>query len=281
MRNSLILIILIFLSGCLSSTSPTYIRENIEESIENICKKEYKLDVNAKLAGETLWVYLPVEDLVIEADKPEKFTDKFDAFIQRIPDERSLKLAYLVKPIPDKEVLQKLKYNKEALKKSTDVLKALRRVILSLDRSKTSEPRFYYLLIADIKNGEMITQINYYLDLKKVSYEYISWDEYQHRTVIKRGKAKIGDTEGIAIDYYNTTMKDFVADQIVNRLELKFQKPEVEKSVDIDKEVRKVIAHVLQIYDFKDFDSAELNNLLTKNRIVLSQKAVLEKTVSQ
>jgi hypothetical protein len=278
-RNSLILIIVLLICGCSSSLSPTYIQANIDQSIENICKKEYKLDVKVKLIGSTLWVYLPVEDLFVKNDKPEKVVEKFDTFIQNMPDERSLKFAYLVKPIPDRESMQQLKYNKSVLDKSNDAWKALRRVIFSLDRSKTSEPKFYYLVIADIKNGEVLTEINYYLDLKKVSYEYISWNEYQHRTLVKRGKIPSGDKEGKSIYYRDITMKEFIADQIVNRLDLKFQKPEVDKNVDIDKEVRKVIAHTLEIYGFKDFDTAELNNLLTKNRIVLSREAAREKSI--
>lgn len=276
-RNSLILIIPLLICGCLSSANPTYLHENIDQAIENICKKEYKLDVEAKLVGQTLWIYLPVEDLLVKSDKPEKFVEKFDAFIQNIPAERSLKFEYLVKPVPDREGVQQYKYNKEVLDKTTVILKALRRVIFSLDRSKNSEPKFYYLVIADIKNGDALTETNYYLDLKKVSYQYISWEEYQHRTVIKRGKITPGDGEGKNINYRNITMKEFIVDQIVWRLELKFQKPEVSKGADIDEEVRKVIAYVLQIYDFKDFDVAEMNNLLTKNRIVLSRAAVLEK----
>ena len=57
-----IFLILIGLSAC---TKPSYPTGKIEESILNLCKKEYKLDnVQVKIIGSTLSVYIPVEGLV-------------------------------------------------------------------------------------------------------------------------------------------------------------------------------------------------------------------------
>ncbi|MDD5729976.1 MAG: hypothetical protein PHN57_02485 [Candidatus Omnitrophica bacterium] len=74
---SLILFCALLLSGCSSSTKPTYLKENIPEAIEKICKAEYRLDVTSKLVGSTLWIYIPLENLVVKADKPEKYQERF------------------------------------------------------------------------------------------------------------------------------------------------------------------------------------------------------------
>ena len=279
--NSLILISLFLLSGCSSATSPTYNKENLTQSIQDICKKEYNLDLRATLAGDTLWVYLAVEDLLVKSDKPEKYVEKF--LLERndaLPDSGSLKFAYLIKPIEDRQKSQEYKYNKSVLEKNNNVWKVLRRVVFSLDRSKSGEPKFYSLITADIKNGFFMKEIFYYLDLKKVSYDYISWGEYQHRAIqdVDLNPQLIGDKEGNHVDYKDITMREFIMGQILHRIKLKFQKPEVEKNSDIDKEIIKIIAYTVKTYDFKDFDAVELENLVNKNKIVLNQAALLSKT---
>lgn len=62
--NRLFSIAFIFVLGCSSSTEPTFYRENIARGIEDVCKKEYDLEVKAKLFGRTLWVYLPLENIL-------------------------------------------------------------------------------------------------------------------------------------------------------------------------------------------------------------------------
>src|SRR3990167_9508435 len=80
-KRALLLNILFFsclVFGCSSSTTPTYKVSDIEKAIQDICKTEYKIEVVVKRAKETLWVYIPVEDMFKKADKPEKYTDKYE-----------------------------------------------------------------------------------------------------------------------------------------------------------------------------------------------------------
>ncbi|MDD5155919.1 MAG: hypothetical protein PHF11_05490 [Candidatus Omnitrophica bacterium] len=281
--NSLILTsLLLLLAGCSSSpTVHTYSIENLAQSIQDVSKKEYNLDIKAKLVVDTLWVYMPVEDLLVKSDKPEKYTEKFT--IERVespPEENGdLKFEYMIKTVEEKEKAQEYKYNKSVLEKNNDVWKVLRRVVFSLDRSNTQEPKFYCLLTADIKNGFFMKELFYYLDLKKVSYEYISWGEYQHRVIqdVNVDLRLRGDKDGDYIDYKDITMKEFITEQILHRIKLKFQRPEVGKNADIDKEIIKIIAYTVKTYDFKDFDAVELDNLETKNTIVLNRAALLSK----
>ena len=50
----------IFLSGC---TAPTYPKEKVQDAIAQLCRKEYKVDVDTKVTGNTVAVYLPAENL--------------------------------------------------------------------------------------------------------------------------------------------------------------------------------------------------------------------------
>ncbi len=68
--------VLCLFSGC----GPTYPKERIKESIVDICKKEYKIDVKASTAGKTIGIYLPLPNLIdftfaITKDASDKIND--------------------------------------------------------------------------------------------------------------------------------------------------------------------------------------------------------------
>jgi hypothetical protein len=277
-------IIACLIGGCSSSTAPTYQKEDLEKSIRNICKNEYQLDVKVKLAGSTLWIYVPVEGLIEKSDKPEKFTEKFN--IEQNKGgfaDGNFKFDYSIKPIPEQEKSQDFKYNKKVLENINNVWKVLRRVVFSMKCAKGEEPKFYSLIFADMNMGVRIKELSYYLDLKKVSYGYISWEEYQHRSILEQDLAPeaIQDKEGLHINYKDITLEEFILAQIQQRIKLKFQKPEVDKNIDIDTEILKVVEYTLKTYNFKGFSEVELNNLLTKSRVILNQAAIWEKPIEK
>lgn len=270
--------LLLFLAGCSSSTSPTYLTEDIASAVQDICKNEYKVTVKARLVGQTLWIYLPVEDMFTKSDKPEKYSEKFSVdYTQGEFKEGLLKMEYLIRPIPEKEKSQGYKYDKAVLEKVNNIWKVLRRVIFSTDHRKADSPQFFCMITADIKNGFEIQELFYCLDLKKVSYEFISWSEYQHRSIQETQVSPhiVADKDGLHVNYKDITMKEFLTKQISHRIKLKFQKSEVEKNADIDKEIYKIIVHTLKIYNFKDFSAVELSNLLTRDKAVLTKADVL------
>lgn len=271
--------IVVFLTfGCSLSTTPTYIKEEIDKAIQDICKTEYGIDVKVKLVGLTLWIYLPVEDMLAKSDKPEKYLERFAVEDNRAKfQEGTLKLEYIIRGVAEKEKFQEYKYNKIVLDKINNVWKALRRVLFSMERLKEeNEPKFFCLVIADIKNGFETKEVFYYLDLKKVSYQFISWTEYHHRVMDESDMSPeiVGDKEGLHLNYKDITLEEFVALQIQHRIRLKFQKPEVDKNADIDREILKITAYTVKTYDVRDFLGVELNNLLSGNRIVLNQAAL-------
>lgn len=279
------LFFLFIISSCTYSTSPTYLKENISQAIQDICKTEYKIDISVKLVGETLWIYIPVEDIFVKADKPVKYTDKYEISENKVEFKiRDFNLRYAVKIIEEKEKTQDVTYNKRIVEKIDNVWKSLRRVLFSMKRSKKEkEPKFFCLVTADIKNGFETRDLFYCLDLKKVSYGFISPGEFQHRSVQEStvDLKIIGDKEGGHLDYADIDMKDFISGQIMHRIKLKFQKPEVEKNADIDKEIEKIVSLTIKIYDFRDFNEADFYNSLTKNRVILNRAAILAGAIEQ
>ncbi|MBU1006044.1 MAG: hypothetical protein KKH08_00450 [Candidatus Omnitrophica bacterium] len=56
--------ILLLLLPTLSCAPVTYSKEKVEQSVIDLCKKEYDLDVEAKIIGSTLGVHIPIDGLV-------------------------------------------------------------------------------------------------------------------------------------------------------------------------------------------------------------------------
>ncbi len=276
---NILLISILVLSGCTSSTCPTYPKESISQAIEDICKEEYKLDIRVRLAGSTIWIYLPIPEGILEkADKPQKSIERFSIEENSINLEENLLVAkYLIRPIPEEEKLQEMKYKKEVFEKVSNVWKALRRVVFSMEEPERNSPKIFVIITADTKNGLLIKEVFYYLDFKKVSYGLISWGEYQHRTIQETEVSQeiIGDLSGDSIEYRNITLPEFLLKQIQHRIRLKFQKPEAEKNTDADKEILKIIRHTLNIYGFKDFSMLVLENLLTGKKVIFNRPAAL------
>ncbi|MCX5698788.1 MAG: hypothetical protein NTX01_03735 [Candidatus Omnitrophica bacterium] len=273
-----ILPLVLFLSACNSSINPSFLKEDITQAVKDICKKEYQLDTITKLSGSTLWVYLPLENIVTKPEKPEKYLERF--FLEdkkNFLDEKILKVNYLIRPITEKEKQQEMTLDKSVNEKIFNVLQVIRRVLFSMGNSKQDIPVFFCIVTADIRNGFEIKQTFYFLDLKKLSYSFISQTEYQHRIVQDTAISAqiIGDKTGSHLNYRDITLEEFIADQIQSRIKLKFQKPEVQASADIDKEVLKIITYTLDAYQFKDFAFVEMANLATEKKTILNQTAIL------
>jgi len=269
---------ILFISACSSSVTPSFLKEDIVDAVKDICKKEYQLQLKIKLVGQTLWVYMPLEDIVTKSENPEKYIERF-----LIEDKKNslsegiLRVNYFIKPIEEKEVQQEMALDKKVNEKIFNVLQVIRRVLFSTDNSKINSPLFFCIVTADIKNGFEIKQIFHLSDLKKLSFGFISQTEYQHRIVQDTlvSLLIIGDTEGRHLDYQDITLEDFITSQIQNRIRIKFQKPEVEKNADIDKEVLKIVTYTVNAYNFKNFTLLEMINLLNARKTIFNRAAVV------
>lgn len=270
--------LILFLSACTSSTTPTFLKENVSKAVKDICKKEYQLDVVTNLTGRTFWVYMPLENIITKSQKPEKYTERFLVEDRKNQfNERVLRINYLIKPVPETEKQQDMSLDKSVNTKIFNVLQVIRRVLFSMDNSESkNNPLFFCIVTADIANGFELKQVFHCLDLKKISYGFISQTEYQHRIVqdTEISPQIIGDREGRHLVYQDITLEDFLASQIQGRIRMKFQKPEVEKNADIDREVSRVVSLTLNTYAFKNFSLVEMTNLATGAKIILNQTAI-------
>jgi hypothetical protein len=273
-RNALrFVFFLICAAGCSTSTIPTYSKYDLDKAIEKILKAEYTIDGHAELAGKTLWLYLPIDNLFEKTsgkDPDDKIKERFDVQVNESSLRNDLlSVSYLVRPIvPEREKDQGYKLNKKAMEKINNAWDVMRRVVFSMDRKERDDVQFYVLMAADTTNGLELRETIYYQDLIKVLYRVISPGEYRHRVPVKSGLAPevIGNKEGKNIKYTDMSFSEFLCAQIEHRIGLKFQKPEVEQNADMDKEIQKIVLETLRIYTFLDFRVVELTNLLTNVR---------------
>jgi len=270
--------LILFLSACTSSTTPSFVKEDISKAVKDICKKEYQLDIITNLTGRTFWVYMPLENIVTKSPQPEKYIERFLVEEKRNRfDEKVLRINYLIKPVPETEKQQEMSLDKSVNTKIFNILQVIRRVLFSIDNRQTkNNPVFFCIITADTANGFELRQIFHLLDLKKISYGFISQTEYQHRIVQETEVSGqiIGDKEGRHLTYSDVTLEDFLAGQIQGRIRMKFQKPEVEKNTDIDREIVKIVSLTLNTYAFKDLALVEMSNLDSGAKTILNQAAI-------
>ena len=280
-RNALLLLNLIILPlagfGCSSSTTPTFNAENTEDAIRQMVRNEYGVDVIVTLLEQTLWIYLPLEDIFTKSDEPTTYTENFaikhnDAWFQN----GALSVTYDIHSIPEEEKTQEMQYNQAASENINAVWKILRRVFFSLEKHKRDELKFLSIVLADIKNGYLIHQIIYQDDFIKVSYNYISWTEFQHRMIQDSipAPAVIDNKDAQYLAYREITMEEFLSRQIKQRVQSKFSKPEVPVDADIDAEIRKVTRHTLKIYRYEGFDTVGFYNLGTDHKVTINKSAL-------
>lgn len=134
------------LAGC----GPTYPKARVAEAVVEMCQKEYRLDVQAKLEGTTLSVLLPARRL-------------FDTPVTVTPD-------------TDPQTLnQLLRFSEQGVDQLQDVALAVRRVVLSTD----APVEFYVVIIRDADGGQLeLHWLGHALDLRRLHAMDISQGDF-------------------------------------------------------------------------------------------------------
>lgn len=261
-----ILFFLPFFLGC-QPIKPTYTKEKIVESITSLCKQEYNIEPKVWLLEETVWIYLPLPRLIT------------------------------------KEV----QWDKETAEKINKVIVGASRVVLSMN----PRPQFMAVVASDTQEyGLDYTIITWIPDIVKFQLQFISRDEFHRRTLakIEEDPRALFDTEGNHIEKRQIKMGDFLAGQITQRVYAKFSlEPKfkdyfkVEKvetifgeeifrinydikqiknlspdSINIRKEILKIISYVIKEYNFKDFLWVEIKDSITQEKSIFSRAALME-----
>jgi len=211
----LVNLLIFFLLSC--SIPPTYSRKNIDKVIKNICKKEFDIEVNAWIVGDSVWVYAPFRELVKEGEyqkKKERY--QINDFEFNLTNNH-LKLTMDIMVNIDKESPDSNKEGPASSEFVEKVTKDVRRIFLSLLRTflnMENPPKFYCFIVSDTKQfGVDLYTIAFVPDMIKFNMGLISLSESNYRTVpfnILMPQA-LGDNEGKHIQPYDIAPNEFAS----------------------------------------------------------------------
>lgn len=275
MRNKRPLLFSLIISISLASIScaPTYPREKLAEGVKELCKKEYGVDVEVGIEGETLGVRIPLEGLFDTESlqiAPEAFK-KIDGVMLSVSrvalsSDRSINFYTVItydKAVPGAEVV------------ITRYVGDLRRYVYGdISRGEFSkrmvfDVRFNPQGIIDTWLGEFSLKETKLVEfICRQASRRIS-DEFREDKMLV-GKFKVASCEG--------TLKDgtfkFTAEISREGLpmsELIHGKAWHDKVLEL---CLKIISHVIYIYKFKDFEKVEVRNKFDNKTVEIVKKEI-------
>jgi hypothetical protein len=259
------MLLLLLLTGILSSCSPSYPAKTLTTQLTRLVKEERKVDITCRIIGKTLWVYLPLQNLVDE----EKVTwslagleemSKVLSIVHRIILSTDAKLNFLAVIAVDVK-----KYGVELM--TLEYIPDVKEAILE----KFSRGEFFSRSIKDV--GFNAGAVN---DLTGESKKYyaITFEQFLSLQVIHRTKNLFARDKALAelFDIRSTSWSEKFG---IIKIEFEFMKkkynltPDQEKIKPLDY-ARMITALVFKNYDFKDFQAIELTDTFSKESIKLS-----------
>ncbi len=283
---SLFFLIAIFQAGCSKQPLPPKI--NLSEAnakFEKFCKDEHHYTVYTKVAGTTLWIYYPVRQNIIEVKASREgaevnkevkikpainylegdFADGTFSFDYDISSARNYKKSYGYAS----------NYSEQYQKLQQNILTSIQQNYFDAQE----QPQFIVLVVSDIINGVEMESIFYFEDLKKTMgmMASLTQEEFVRRYVYElRGSLSIiNDEKGQHIYYREITLPYFLTKQIINRVRFKFERSSFPPSDDYPKEILAVTAEAFKAYDFQNFTTIKLNNLVD-GKSTVAEKSKLQ-----
>ncbi len=273
--------------GCFKVVPPATSRKEANEKFLKICKEEYKLNVLTNSLKHTLWIYVPIEDPIIDykgtKEGPKKSNQGSEKnslqYLDGHFDNGTFYFEYAVTKTMNYTVDYGYKsaYTEEYQKKQSRILSAIFRAYCDLTDTKTeTAPEFFMLVISNIKKGVELTSLFNLEDFKQVQVGFLPPEEFVKRDIsdVQGRESMIGDFEGKHLDYHDITWPEFLTKQALNRIRFKYQQSDFKPGDNTEEEMITLIAETLRAYHFQDFKSVELNNLAAQKKVIFEQTQV-------
>jgi len=125
-------------------------------------------------------------------------------------------------------------------------------------------PDFFVIVGADIVNGLEAQVLFNFEDLKRAYTDQSFYGEYAKRVISEQPYGNIeiiGDKKGNHVKYKSLSWPEFLAKQMVFRVNFKYQRSSFPPSNDTRLELLTIAADTVSAYQFKDFASIELQDL--------------------
>jgi len=291
---------LLFVYGCFNLASPPVkeVTEAHEKFIE-ISKKDLGIEPVLVPLKNTVWIYLPSEKGIIDikasgAVIPSSNKATISLSLQYVDAYFKDNNFYIEYDISETKKYDKnfgyiSSYSTEYQKNQRTILYNIHRAYADLEtvpgdvqfKDETKDrkhkklvssyiktgmiPDFFVFVIADVIKGLEASTTIYFDDIKKIlsPISALPLSESTNRYImdIKGNKAAIGDTTGKHLDYKEITMPDFLAKQMINRINFKYTRSSFSPGEDTIPELLKIAARTLQLYDYTNFNKLIIKNI--------------------
>ena len=265
-------LLLVFLVGCgnniESEPVPTSeAHQNFATTVEN----DLKTSVVIKQVENTLWIYVPFEENLIELkstkDGPMKVKEVSSKpainFLEANFENNNFVIEYDIGTV--RSYPKSFGYSSSYSQKFQALQQGLYMSLLNTfndvyDDESYQAPEFVYIIIADMKTGIEVNSLIYMDDLRHMMH---AQEEFQKRVISEvQGHEKIvGDRTGEHLDLTPITFPEFLAKQMAHRINFKYTRSTFPPSEDALKEIQMQVKTTLELYNFKDFDNIIINNL--------------------
>jgi hypothetical protein len=274
----------IFITGC----GPSPVNEKKIASSEaytkflQIAKEDYNLEPVTHWVKNTLWIYLPITESLFDLkakdasptnDQPsEKYNIQF---IDGAYQDRRFVITYDIAKarVYPKDYGYGTSYSQEYQHKQRNLMTAITRAF----ENAQEKPEFLVIVIADINKGIELKMTVAYQDLDRASKDQTFYEEYAYRAVLtppQGNTAIIDDKTGTHLDYKPVAWPDFLAKQIVYRIQFKYQQSSFPPTDTPEQTILSAVAQTLKAYNFTDYAGVVLRNLASDETKVVDQAAI-------
>ena len=245
-----------------------------QKKFEQKCRDEFDLHVITKMVGKTFWIYLPIKEPIFDYESQKETSgdaNKKQAkfAVQYVDgDFKDNQFAFEYDVISRKKSKAEdygynSSYTDSYVKAQNNLFTTISDIFFNTATKNTSaEPDFFVIVITDIKKG-IETRATFYLeDFKRYMSGDLPYEEYMKRFLAdtKGGQSFVGDETGSHVQYKSIVMPDFLAKQIINRINFKFHS-ESEPPDDYDTMIAGIVADTTRYYRFDKFANVKLHNL--------------------
>ncbi len=292
---SFLIILALLAPGCKNKLpSHRYSQSDAEKKFLKICREENKLPVQLFPIENTIWIYLPMtEDLIDyhgtqkddEAKSKKQFTiSTFEG------DYKNAQYRFLMDITDGIKTSKEPGYKSDAteafIKNRLAIYGAIMEAFFDInelpgdrhfvDRArddkrqhmldshipKEKSPEFIVVVVANTKKGLAYKTVLNLNDYKLYRSEVLTSDEYSLREISELyGDQKlVKDTEGKSLEIKPITWSWFYIEQIKNRVNFKFTRSDFPPDKDLILEIASIIAETFRFYEYVDY-----NNVLIKD----------------
>lgn len=286
--------ILILCAACTSNES-LYNRSEVEEKIIDSFKESLELEPKTKIAGSTLYLYIPTEKTILKIDRikssflsepKEKDKKENSSIDQQKPiiskavnikplyldlthKNTQLTIRYAVKEIPQTKAFVEgitPSYTEHASQIINTVYYSLY-AALTDDEQKFN---FFRVYICDISQGMSIDMTISEKDLKRQAVGGFPMGEFQKRIVSRTiGSQKIiGDIEGSHVNYIDIKPIDFIIDLLIYRTYN--YGITIKKNSNLEDTLAEMLFKMTTYYEFFGYTQLTLKDILENNTVHFS-----------